>query len=350
VSPAAFLIVILAGQATAPVAQAEGAACAGAGPALAATERALDQREWDDAERALRALPAGREGCGRIVLARARLLAGRGDAAAAEPLFSQAGQLATEDALVHAHFAQFRLSRGQPAQADYLSALALSLDPACPEALVVKAQLAARSGRLREAGEALEKAARAEPTSAEAHYQLGAWLFRGKQRAEAVPHFEKVVALRPRDARALDYLALSLEALGDAEAAESAYRKALAVNDGPFLDSLVDHNYGRFLLKQGRLQESRPHLDRAVGLLPDRRTVYYERARLNLAAKDYAAARQDAERAEGLRDPDGLVLDLQVYYLLATVYARLGESELARKYAELSRTTPIPDQAGDRRQ
>jgi tetratricopeptide (TPR) repeat protein len=137
---------------------------------------------------------------------------------------------------------------------------------------------------------------------------------------------------------------LSLEALGDAEAAESAYRKALAVNDGPFLDSLVDHNYGRFLLKQGRLQESRPHLDRAVGLLPDRRTVYYERARLNLAAKDYAAARQDAERAEGLRDPDGLVLDLQVYYLLATVYARLGETELARKYADLSRTTAIPNQ------
>jgi hypothetical protein len=44
-----------------------------------------------------------------------------------------------------------------------------------------------------------------------------------------------------------------------------------------------------------------------------------------------------------LRDPDGLVLDLQVYYLLTTVYARLGETELARKYAALSRTAPIPD-------
>ena len=28
------------------------------------------------------------------------------------------------------------------------------------------------------------------------------------------------------------------------------------------------------------------------------------------------------------------------YYLLATVYGRLGEPELAKKYAELSRTTP----------
>ena len=80
-----------------------------------------------------------------------------------------------------------------------------------------------------------------------------------------------------------------------------------------------------------------------MALLPESRTVYYERAKLNLAARDYAAARKDAERALALRDPDGLVLDLQVYYLLATVYARLGETDLARKYAALSRTTPIPE-------
>ncbi len=44
-----------------------------------------------------------------------------------------------------------------------------------------------------------------------------------------------------------------------------------------------------------------------------------------------------APSASGI--PAGSVLDLQVYYLLATVYARLGETDLARKYAELSRTT-----------
>jgi tetratricopeptide (TPR) repeat protein len=219
----------------------------------------------------------------------------------------------------------------------------LSLDPSCPEALVVKAQLATHRGRVAEAREALEKAAAVEPPNAEAHYQLGIWQFRAKQRAEAVPHFEKVVELRPRDTRALDYLALTLEALGEAEAAERAYQKALAVNDGPFFDSMVDHNFGRFLLKEGRLEESRTHLDRAVALLPERRTVYYERAKLNLAARDYGAARRDAERAMALRDPDALVLDLQVYYLLATVYGRLGETELARKYADLSRSTPIPE-------
>jgi Flp pilus assembly protein TadD len=321
-----------------------GGSCAGAEPALAGVRQTLDRRKWDEAARLLAPLTHSHETCSQVVLGEARLQAGRGDAAAAEELFTRAARLDPEDALVHAHFAQYRLSRGQPAQAEYLSALALSLDPSCPEALVVKAQLATHRGRMAEAREALEKAAAFEPPNAEAHYQLGVWEFRAKQRAEAIPHFEKAAELRPRDARALDYLALSLEAQGEPEAAERAYRRALAVNDEPFPDSMVDHNYGRLLLKQGRLEESRAHLDRAVAALPERRTVYYERAKLNMAARDYGAARKDAERALGLRDPDGLVLDLQVYYLLSTVYARLGETELARKYAALSRTTPIPDQ------
>jgi tetratricopeptide (TPR) repeat protein len=123
----------------------------------------------------------------------------------------------------------------------------------------------------------------------------------------------------------------------------------LQVGEGPGFDPLLDYNYGRFLLKQDRLGESRTYLDRAVRRLPERRGPHYERAKLHVALKDYAAARADAERALSLRDPSGLVLDLQVYYLLATVYARLGETDLARKYAELSRTTAIPGQAGDRR-
>ena len=235
------------------------------------------------------------------------------------------------------------LDRGELARADYLSSLALSLSPDCPEALVVQGRVLTLKGRLREAREALEKAVRLAPTDAEARYQLAVWLYRRQLHADAVPQLEKVIALRPRDARALGYLALSLEGLGEPERAELAYRAALKVNGRPFRDPFLDYYYGRFLLKRNRLEESLAHLDRAVALHPDERTVHYERAKLNLARKDYGAARRDAERALSLRDPGGLVLDLQVYYLLATIYARLGETDLARKYAELSRTTPIPD-------
>jgi tetratricopeptide (TPR) repeat protein len=235
------------------------------------------------------------------------------------------------------------LDRGEVALADYVSSLALALDPDCPEALVIQGRVLSLKGRLREARDALDRAVRVDPANPDARYQLGIWLYRRRAYPEAVRQLGKVVALRPLDARAHDYLALSLEGIGEAERADLAYRSALKVKDGPFPDPFFDYYYGRFLLKQNRLEESRSHLDQAVALRPDERAVHYERGKLNLALKEYGTARRDAERALSLRDPAGLVLDLQVYYLLTTVYARLGETELARKYAELSRTTPIPD-------
>jgi len=322
--------------------------CAGAEPALGSAAEALDQGRWADAERLLQPLSASHTDCSGVVLGLARMRAAQGDPAEAERLFARATTLAPGDALVHAHFAQHWLSRGRHAQADYQAALALSLNPDCPQALVVQGRLSSLRGQMDAAREALEKAARLAPENAEARHQLGIWLYRRQLHPEAVQQFEKVVALRPTDARAHAYLARSLEGLGDAERAELAFRRAEQVNEGPFRDSFLDYYYGRFLLKQNRLPESRSHLDRAVVHHPRERTVHYERAKLNLALKEYGAARTDAERALSLRDPGGLVLDLQLYYLLATVYARLGESELARKYAELARTTPIPDQAADR--
>jgi tetratricopeptide (TPR) repeat protein len=306
--------------------------------------RALGRGQWADTERLLQPLAASHADCSGVVLGLARLQAARGDPAEAERLFSRATALDSDDALAHALFAQYWLSRDQPARADYEAALALSLKPDCPEALVVRGRLLGSKGRPREAREALEEAVRLDPGNAEAHYRLGIASFRGNRHDEAAAHFEKVVALRPVDALAHDYLALSLEALGEAERAERAWRSALEVNERPFFDPLLDYNYGRFLVKQGRLEESQSHLDRAAKLVPDRRGVHYERAKLKLARKEYPAAREAAERALGLPDPGGLVLDLQVYYLLSTIYARLGETELARKYAELARTTAIPGQ------
>lgn len=319
--------------------------CAGAATGLRAASEALDKGQWAEAEGHLRPLEASRESCGGIALGLARLRAARGDTHEAERLFERAMTLLPEDAPSHALFARYWLSRGQVARADYEASLALSLDRDCAEALVASAQISSLRGRPQEAYPALEKAVRLSPSNAEARYQLGVLLFKRRLHAAAVRQLEEAIALRPTDARALDYLALAFEALGEAEPADEAYRRALRVNDdGPFFDSFLDYNYGRFLLKGGRLEESRSHLDRAIVLLPGSRGARYERGKLNLTLRQYPAAREDAERALSLPDPSGSVLDLQVYYLLATVYARLGAADLARKYADLARTTPIPDQ------
>ena len=274
---------------------------------------------------------------------------GKGDPADVERLFSRALILSPDDAVAHALFARFQLSRGLRSQAAYLTAQALAIDPDCPEALVVRGQILGERGLFGESRAVLERAVALDPTCFEAQHELGVWFFRINLFEQAARRFELAVALRPQRTRSLDYLALCLEMLGDGERAEWAYREALVANAGPFFDPTLDYNYGRFLLKQGRLEESLVYINRAVELFPLRRGPRYQRAKLHLAQGDFESAREDAERALALGKSGDLVLDVQVYYLLATIYSRLGESELAKNYAELARTTEIPDQAEDLR-
>jgi len=75
-------------------------------------------------------------------------------------------------------------------------------------------------------------------------------------------------------------------------------------------------------LKRNRLEESKKHLDRAAQLAPQVRAVWYERAKVNLRLQSYGEARHDAERALWLADSSGVIIDLQVYYLLESIYHR----------------------------
>ena len=95
-------------------------------------------------------------------------------------------------------------------------------------------------------------------------------------------------------------------------------------------------------MKLNRLEEAKEHLDRAVELAPETRAVNYEHGKLMLAMGKPAAAVADLEKAVQIPDPGNFVLDLQVYYLLSRAHARLGDKELAKKYAELSRQAKVP--------
>lgn len=90
---------------------------------------------------------------------------------------------------MHAQVAEYWLTRGRHAQADYLSALALSLDPDCSEALVVQGRILSLRGQAEAARQALERAASLAPKDAEAPYHLGIWFFRRLLHAEAVQQF-----------------------------------------------------------------------------------------------------------------------------------------------------------------
>lgn len=319
-------------------------ACSELESPLRSAESALTRGDAVEAERLLLLLQSSRPACGEVLTGLARVRASQKDVNAAEQLFLRAIELSTDDPQMYFYFAQFSFDQGEYGRAYDLIDKALILKSEYPEALILKGQMLAMKGEPGAARKTLEEACRIAPKNADAHFQLGIFFDNSKLNREAVEHFRISVALRPLDPRAYDYLGLNLEALGETQEAAKIYKRGLVVNKGPLFDYFLDYNYGRFLLKERRLQESKVHLDRAVSLAPETRAVYYERGKLNVILGDYQQARRDAEQASRLQDPSGFVLDLQVYYLLATVYSRLGEYQLAHQYAELSKTATIPIQ------
>jgi len=113
----------------------------------------------------------------------------------------------------------------------------------------------------------LEQVCQIDPDNIDANFELGTLYDKKNRHADAVKHFERVVAIDARDPRAWDYLALNMEILGEVDSAGKAYRNALAVNQrGRRFDAFLDYNYGRFLMKGNQLKEAKEHLDRAVEL------------------------------------------------------------------------------------
>jgi Tfp pilus assembly protein PilF len=281
--------------------------------------------------------------CPEAILAHARVAAAKDAPVEAEDFFVRYAELAPNEARARSYHARFLLERGQYPRADLLSTQALEKDLNDVVALAVRGEILDMKGETQEGMELLEKACRLDPRNVEAHFRLATIYDRFKRFADAVQHFEKVVETDPRDARAWDYLALDLEPLGEVERADLAYRKGLAANQpGPHFDAFLDYNYGRFLMKRNDLTASKKHLDRAVELTPDVRAPWYERAKVNLRLKNNQQAREDAERAANIRDSQGIIIDLQLYVLLEQIYTRLGDAELAEKYAKLSQRTPVP--------
>jgi tetratricopeptide (TPR) repeat protein len=317
--------------------------CSRAEAQLAAVSKELTLDAPDVAEGMLRPIALSHPDCPEIILAQARIQDARGEANEAANLYIRYTDLEPDDSKGFAYFGRFFLEQRDYMRADALSAAAVAKNPSDPAALALRGQILAMQGQSQEGRSLLEKACQLDPDDPEAQFQLGALDDAAKHPADAVKRFRKTAELNPRDGRAWDYLALNLESLGEVDEAEEAYRKGLQVNQpGRYFDAFLDYNYGRFLAKRNELAAGKTHLDRAVELVPQVRAVWYERAKLNLRLKNYRQAQSDAEKAASCEDRAHIIIDLQIYTLLAQVYGRLGETDLARKYADLSRETEPP--------
>jgi protein O-GlcNAc transferase len=321
--------------------------CSGAETPLKTISKDLARNAATAAEKLVAPLETSYPDCAQLLLARARIKAAQGSAAEAQDLFRHYLEQVPNDSTGMAYFARFLIDQAEYQRADDLSAIALDHNPSDPAALAVRGQILDMKRQSQLGLVLLNRSCELDPDNADAQFQLGALCDRAKRPADAVKHFQKVVDLDPGYAPAWDYLALNLEPLSEVDRAEAAYKKGLAVNqDGPHFDAFLDYNYGRFLAKRNQLTESKRHLDRAVELVPDFRATWYDRAKLNLRLGNYPEARTDAEKAASLTGQIGGIIDLQIYALLEQIYRRLGETELAEKYAVLTRETPPPVRKG----
>ncbi|MDA2931101.1 tetratricopeptide repeat protein [Acidobacteria bacterium AH-259-O06] len=318
------------------------APCEGAELLLLASSKEFEKGNLDKAERLLRRVRATHPDCEQLLLGLGKVALARGDLKSAQDSFSRYSEKRPTDSKGYYYMGQLFLSAQNYPRADVMSELAVTFGSDDPDALYLRGKILVMKGQTEQAEVLLEKACKLAPDSMDAHFELGMLFDTLKRNSEAVEEFEKVIELNPQHAQAYDYLALNLEPLGEIERVEATYRKGLKVNKGRFFDAFLNYNYGRFLMKRNRLAEAKIHLGRAVQLASNTRAVYYERGKLNLRMKNYNEARTDLEKALRLPDPSKFILDLQIYYLLSMVYARLGQEELARKYAELSRKAEVP--------
>jgi len=184
------------------------------------------------------------------------------------------------------------------------------------------------AGRLADAEETFKRAAALAPNDAESWYYLGRIYYVRNFFDRSLEALRKSVTLAPKDARVRECLALTLEALGDPDAAEKEYQQAQKAASPP---QTLDMNYGVLLLKMNRPAEGEPLLLKAAAKMPKSWQAHFELARLYyLTARSNEALRElevaascDATDEEARR----------TYALLANVYSRLGRHEEAQRAA-----------------
>ena len=157
-----------------------------------------------------------------------------------------------------------------------------------------------------------------------AHAALGMAHLRLRQFPAARSALEKGVSMGPT---VQVYLGMAYEKLGEAERALEVYQDAIASAPGFF----ASHQYrGSLLLKQGRLDEARKHLQKAVDLQPNLPDAHLSLARIQFEQGDRSAALATLERAQDhASDPSA---DFE--HGLGILLGLLGRHEQAREALE----------------
>ncbi len=194
------------------------------------------------------------------------------------------------------------------------------------------------------AGELLEKAVLSSPNDAEAYYLLGRWALVKRRFERAVETETRAAALSSGNStaqmQAWTIVAVANDQMNKADEADRAFRKALSLNWLlPRFDPNAAYEYLKVLERDHRDKEAHEIM---TGIL--KRSPQYGPAHLSLA-KELAAAGKDSEAVKEAefalkRSQGNRVAERDAHYLLARLYLRLKQSELAELHKKWLQENP----------
>jgi tetratricopeptide (TPR) repeat protein len=210
---------------------------------------------------------------------------------------------------------------------------ALHESPYMVPALVLKARLAALAHRPDIEKSCLITAVTADPTSEEAQFFLGMFYYTQNDFKLAISPLQTAQTRSPKSSLPVFYLAMTQEALGDENKALELYQQAenLSPEKSPQSAEILVA-YGRLLLSLGRTQDSIEKDRRAIEADPVSRDAHYELAKGLDHEGDFKNAAREGERA--LKLPELGTSDAQIHFLLANLYRKLNQPDLAKAHLE----------------
>lgn len=216
---------------------------------------------------------------------------------------------------------------------------ALHENPYMVPALILKARLATFARRPDVAKSCLITAITVDPTSEEAHFYLGLLYYMQNNFKLAISPLQTAQTLAPKNPLPVFYLAMTQEARGEETEALALYQQA--ENLSPEKSSQTAEilvAYVRLLLSLGRTEDGIEKGRRAIAADPKSRHAHYELA-MGLDHKgDFKNAALEGERALALPEPGPS--DAQIHFLLANLYRRLNQPDLAKAHFEKFQAAP----------
>ena len=233
------------------------------------------------------------------------------------------------------HYAAAKLDFAEHKYSEAVSEVdaALHESPYMVQALVLKARLAMFAHRPDVAKSCLITAITADPVSEEAQFYLGVLFYTQNDFKLAISPLQKAQTLSPKSSLPVFYLAMTHEALGHDTEALNFYKQAqkLSPDKSPQSAEILVA-YGRFLLSLGRTPDGVEKERQAIAIESGSRDAHYELAKGLEHEGDFKNAAQEGERALALPGLD--TSDAEIHFLLARLYRRLNQPDLAKAHLE----------------